>query len=201
MLGYLKGKQSMKVSCVVAMSVFALGVGTGQVWAAGQVAQVSLPEGAVVGWVNVPEIAAVSASGQELAGQVQTLNEEKISEINAMNTELQASQEKLEQGASVLSETAAAQLQRDIGRLQIDIQRASEDAQVEVQTLTEELQIDFQDSLIPIIGEIAAEKQLHLVLSVTDSGLVWTLPGLNITADVIARFDAAYAASGSDDQP
>ena len=201
MLGYLKGKQSMKVSCVVAMSVFALGVGPGQVWAAGQVAQVSLPEGAVVAWVNVPEIAAVSASGQELAGQVQALNEEKISEINAMNTELQASQEKLEQGASVLSETAAAQLQRDIGRLQIDIQRASEDAQVEVQTLTEELQIDFQDSLIPIIGEIAAEKQLHLVFSVTDSGVVWTLPGLNITADVIARFDAAYAASGSDDQP
>ena len=201
MLGYLKGKQSMKVSCDVAMSVFALGVGTGQVWAAGQVAQVSLPEGAVVGWVNVPEIAAVSASGQELAGQVQPLNEEKISEINAMNTELQASQEKLEQGASVLSETAAAQLQRDIGRLQIDIQRATEDAQVEVQTLTEELQIDFQDSLIPIIGEIAAEKQLHLVFSVTDSGVVWTLPGLNITADVIARFDAAYAASGSDDQP
>ena len=201
MLGYLKGKQSMKVSCVVVMSVFALGLGTGQVWATGQEAQVSLPEGAVIGWVNVPEIAAVSASGQELAGQVQTLNEEKISEINAMNTELQASQEKLEQGASVLSETAAAQLQRDIGRLQIDIQRATEDAQVEVQTLTEELQIDFQDSLIPIIGEIAAEKQLHLVFSVTDSGVVWTLPGLNITADVIARFDAAYAASGSDDQP
>ncbi len=201
MLGYLKGKQSMKVSCVVVMSVFALGLGTGQVWATGQEAQVSLPEGAVIGWVNVPEIAAVSASGQELAGQVQTLNEEKISEINAMNTELQASQEKLEQGASVLSETAAAQLQRDIGRLQIDIQRATEDAQVEVQTLTEELQIDFQDSLMPIIGEIAAEKQLHLVLSVTDSGLVWTLPGLNITSDVIARFDAAHAASGGDDQP
>ena len=201
MLGYLKGKQSMKVSCVVAMSVFALGVGTGQVWAAGQVAQVSLPEGAVVAWVNVPEIAAVSASGQELAGQVQALNEEKISEINAMNTELQASQEKLEQGGTVMSETAAAQLQRDIGRLQIDIQRATEDAQVEVQTLTEELQIDFQDSLMPIIGEIAAEKQLHLVLSVTDSGLVWTLPGLNITADVIARFDAVHSASGGDDQP
>ena len=201
MLGYLKGKQSMKVSCVVVMSVFALGLGTGQVWATGQEAQVSLPEGAVIGWVNVPEIAAVSASGQELAGQVQTLNEEKISEINAMNTELQASQEKLEQGGTVMSETAAAQLQRDIGRLQIDIQRATEDAQVEVQTLTEELQIDFQDSLIPIIGEIAAEKQLHLVFSVTDSGVVWTLPGLNITADVIARFDAAHAASGGDDQP
>ena len=201
MLGYLKGKQSMKVSCVVAMSVFALGVGTGQVWAAGQVAQVSLPEGAVVAWVNVPEIAAVSASGQELAGQVQALNEEKISEINAMNTELQASQEKLEQGASVMSETAAAQLQRDVGRLQIDIQRASEDAQVEIQALTEELQIDFQDSVAPFIEDVAAEKQLHLILGINSGALVWSLPELNITADVIAQFDAAHAASGSDDQP
>jgi Skp family chaperone for outer membrane proteins len=118
-----------------------------------------------------------------------------------MNTELQATQEKLEQGGTVMSETAAAQLQRDIGRLQVDIQRATEDAQIEVQALTEELQIDFQDSLMPIIGEIAAEKQVHLVFSVTDSGVVWTLPGLNITADVIARFDAAHSASGGDDQP
>jgi len=201
MLGYLKGKQSMKVLCVVAMSVFALGLGTGQVWAAGQEAQVALPEGAPVAWVNIPQVAAESASGQELAGQVQALNEEKIAQINAMNTELQASQQKLEQGGTVMSEFAAAQLQREIGRLQIEIQRATEDAQVEVQTLTEELQIDFQDSLMPIIGEIAAEKQLHIVFSVTDSGVVWTLPGLNITADVIARFDAVHSASGGDDQP
>ena len=198
MLGYLKGKQSMKVSCVVAMSVFALGVGTGPVWAVGQAA---LPEGAVVGWLNYQQLFVESLRGQELAEQVQALEQEKVVEINAMNAELQATQEKLEQGASVMSETAAAQLQRDIGRLQIDIQRATEDAQVEVQTLTEELQIDFQDSLIPIIGEIAAEKQLHLVFSVTDSGVVFALPGLNITADVIARFDAVHAASGSDDQP
>lgn len=191
----------MKVLCVVAMSVFALGLGTGQVWAAGQEAQVALPEGAPVAWVNIPQVAAESASGQELAGQVQALNEEKIAQINAMNTELQASQQKLEQGGTVMSEFAAAQLQREIGRLQIEIQRASEDAQVEVQTLTEELQIDFQDSLMPIIGEIAAEKQLHIVFSVTDSGVVWTLPGLNITADVIARFDAVHSASGGDDQP
>ena len=201
MLGYLKGKQSMKVSCVVAMSVFALGLGTGQVWAAGQEAQVALPEGATVGWVNYNQLSAESLRGQELAEQLQALNEEKVGEINAMNTEMQASQEKLEQGANVMSETAAAQLQRDIGRLQVDIQRATEDAQVEIQALTEELQIYFQNSVYPIIEEVATEKQLHIVLSVTDAGVIWTEPGLNITADVITRFDAAHSASGGDDQP
>ena len=198
MLGYLKGKQSMKVSCVVAMSVFALGVGTGPVWAVGQAA---LPEGAVVGWLNYQQLFVESLRGQELAEQVQALEQEKVVEINAMNAELQATQEKLEQGASVMSETAAAQLQRDVGRLQIDIQRASEDAQVEIQALTEELQIDFQDSVAPFIEDVAAEKQLHLILGINSGALVWSLPELNITADVIAQFDAAHSASGSDDQP
>jgi len=201
MLGYLKGKPSMKVLCVVAMSVFSLGVGTGQVWAAGQEAQVVLPEGAVVGYLNYQQLFVESLRGQELTEQVQAFEQEKLGEINAMNAELQASQEKLEQGGTVLSETAAAQLQRDIGRLQIDIQRASEDAQVEIQALTEELQIDFQDSVAPIIEDVASEKQLHLVLGINSGAMVWALPELNITADVITRFDTAHSASGSDDQP
>jgi Skp family chaperone for outer membrane proteins len=201
MLGYLKGKPSMRVLCVVAMSVFALGVGTGQVWAAGQEAQVVLPEGAVVGYLNYQQLFVESLRGQELTEQVQAFEQEKLGEINAMNAELQANSEKLEQGGTVLSETAAAQLQRDIGRLQIDIQRANEDAQVEIQALTEELQIDFQDSVSPFIEDVAAEKQLHLILGINSGAMVWALPELNITADVIARFDTAHSASGSDDQP
>ncbi|MAG72368.1 MAG: OmpH family outer membrane protein [Vicinamibacterales bacterium] len=191
----------MKVSSVVAMSLFALGIGGGQVWAAGQEAQAALPEGAVLAWVNVPRIAAESASGQELAAQVQALNEEKLTELNTMNEALQASQQKLQQGGTVMSDTARAQLEREIGRMQVDIQRATEDAQIEVQTLQEQLQVSFQDDLIPVIAEVSAEKGLHLVLSVSDSGVVWSAPGLDITDDVITRFDAAHAAAGGAAQP
>ncbi len=186
----------MKVSSVVAMSLFVLGIGGGQAWAAGREAQATLPEGAVLAWVNVPRIAAESVSGQELASQVQALNEEKLTELNTMNEELQASQQTLQQGGTVMSETARAQLEREIGRMQVDIQRATEDAQIEVQTLQEQLQVSFQDDLIPVIAEVSAEKGLHLVLSVSDSGVVWSAPGLDITDDVITRFDAAHAAAG-----
>ena len=75
----------MRVLCVVAMSVFALGVGTGQVWAAGQEAQVVLPEGAVVGYLNYQQLFVESLRGQELTEQVQAFEQEKLGEINAMN--------------------------------------------------------------------------------------------------------------------
>ena len=190
----------MRVLCVVAVAALTLSAVPSQALA-GQEAQEPLPDGAVVAWVNVPRIAAESASGQELAAQVQALNEEKLTELNRLNEALQASQQKLQQGGTVMSDSARAQLEREIGRMQIDIQRASEDAQVEVQSLQEELQVSFQDDLLPVLADVATEKGLHVVLSVTDSGVVWTAPGLDITTDVITRFDAVHAAAAGEAQP
>ena len=185
----------MRVLCVVAVSALALGVVPSPALASEQEAQATLPDGATIAWVNVPRIAAESASGQALAAQVQALNEEKLADLNKMNEALQESQQKLQQGGTVMSDSARAQLEREIGRMQIDIQRASEDAQVEVQSLQEELQVAFQSDLLPIIAEVSTEKGLQVVLSITDSGVVWTAPGLDITADVIAQFDVAHAAA------
>ena len=185
----------MRVLCVVAVSALALGVVPSQALARGQEAQAALPDGAQVAWVNVPRIAAESASGQALAAQVQALNEQKLADLNKMNEALQASQQKLQQGGTVLNDAARAQLEREIGRMQIDIQRASEDAQVELQSLQEELQGAFQADLLPIIAEVSTEKGLQVVLSITDSGVVWTAPGLDITTDVITQFDIVHAAA------
>ena len=105
------------------------------------------PTGTKYAFVNIQRIAAESAAGKTLAGKVQALNLQKVNELNEKNKALQASQQKLESGASVLSATAAAQLQKDIERQQIDIQRFTEDAQQEVTNLQTQLQDEFQRRL------------------------------------------------------
>jgi outer membrane protein len=149
------------------------------------------PTGTKYAFVNIQRIAAESAAGKTLAGKVQALNQQKVNELNEKNKALQASQQKLEAGASVLSATAAAQLQKDIERQQIDIQRFTEDAQQEVTNLQTQLQDEFQVRLTPIIQEVANDRGLHLLFSVVDSGLVWADPALDITTEVIQKFDAA----------
>jgi outer membrane protein len=149
------------------------------------------PTGTKYAFVNIQRIAAESAAGKTLAGKVQALNQQKVNELNEKNKALQASQQKLEAGASVLSATAAAQLQKDIERQQIDIQRFTEDAQQEVTNLQTQLQDEFQVRLTPIIQDVANERGLHLLFSVVDSGLVWADPALDITTEVIQKFDAA----------
>ena len=149
------------------------------------------PPGTKYAFLNIQRIAAESAEGKALAGRVQTLNQQKVTELNEKNKQLQTAQQKLEQGASVLSPIAAGQLQKDIERMQVDIQRFTEDAQQEVNTLQTQLQEEFQAKLSPVVQQVATEKGLHLLFSAADAGIVWADLSLDITGEIIQRFDAA----------
>ncbi len=151
------------------------------------------PAGSKYAFVNIQRVAAESAAGKTLAGRVAAMNQQKVNELNEKNKTLQAAQQKLESGASVLSPNAVAQLQKDIERQQVDIQRFTEDAQQEVQNLQTQLQEEFQIRLSPVIQQLATERGLHLLFSVADSGLIWADPSLDITTEVIQKFDATPA--------
>lgn len=159
------------------------------------------PEGTKYAVINIQRIANESAQGRVSTAKVQALNQQKVTELNEKNKALQAAQQKLEAGASVLSINAAAQLQKEIERQQIDIQRFTEDAQQELTTLQQQLQGDFEQRLTPIIQQVATEKGLHMIFSAADAGLVWGDPSLDLTADVIARFDKANPAPAAPAAP
>lgn len=163
--------------------------------------QKPFPTGTKYAFVNIQRIAAESAAGKTLAGKVQALNQQKVNELNEKNKALQATQQKLDAGASVLSATAVAQLQKDIERQQIDIQRFTEDAQQDVTNMQTQLQDEFQVRLSPIIQQVANERGLHMLFSVVDSGLVWADPSLDISVEVIQRFDAAGAPAAAAPAP
>jgi len=149
------------------------------------------PEGVKYAFVNVQRIASESAEGKTATTQVQALNNKKVEELNGKNKQLQTAQQKLESGGSVMSAQAQAQLSKEIERIQVDIQRFTEDAQQEVTQLQQQLQDEFQRKLTPVIQQVATERQLHMMFSVVDSGLVWGDPALDLTPEIIKRFDAA----------
>ena len=149
------------------------------------------PDGAKYAFVNIARIAAESNEGKAATGKVQALNQQKVSELNERNKQLQGTQQKLQSGASVLSPNAAAQLQADIERMQVDIQRFTEDAQKEVGGLQQQLQADFEEKLTPILAKIGMERGLHFMFSVQDAGVVWGDPALDITTEIITQFNAA----------
>lgn len=149
------------------------------------------PEGAKVAYLNIQLVASNSAQGKQYSAQIQELQQKKNDELAGKQKELTATQQKLQQGATVLSDAARGQLEKDIDRMTRELQYLTTSAQAEVQDLQTELQAEFQKLLEPIIEKVATAKALHMVFSVQDSGLVWADRGLDITAEVIREFDTA----------
>ena len=132
-----------------------------------------------------------SIDGQAANQKVQELSEGRLTEIESRNLELQASQQKLQQNANVMSAEAQLQLQREMERLNIDIQRMTQDAEAEIGELQQTLQFEFQQKLVPAIDRIAVSRGLEFVFSVGDGGMIWANPALDITPDVIEELDSA----------
>ena len=147
------------------------------------------PEGAKIALINLQAVVSNSVEGKAASAKVQELQKKKTAELQEKGKAAQAIQTKLQQGGSVLSDQARAQAEKDLQRMQRELQGMQEDAQAEIQELQNSLQLDFQNRLNPIIEQIATEKGLHLVLGV--EAVVWGYAGIDISGEVIKRFDAA----------
>jgi outer membrane protein len=153
------------------------------------------PEGAKVAYINIQRIANESTEGKQATAKVQALVQKKQAEANEKNKQLQADQQKLAAGGSVMSEAARAELEKKIERQNIELQRMTQDAQQDVQELQQQLQGEFQQRLMPIVQQVAQQKGIHVLFSAADSGIVWADAGLDITADVIKQFDTGAGAT------
>ncbi|MFN7977050.1 MAG: OmpH family outer membrane protein [Vicinamibacterales bacterium] len=149
------------------------------------------PEGAKIAFVVLQRVVAESAEGKLASARVQTLQQKKVAELNERQKSAQTLQEKLDKSGAVMSEAARADLQKQVERAQVDLQRASQDAQQEVQELQQQLQEEFQRRIAPIIEQVGKEKGLHYIFNGPDSGLVWADASLDITNEVVKKFDAS----------
>jgi outer membrane protein len=149
------------------------------------------PEGVKFAVIDIQAIASNSAEGKAATAKLDDLRKKKNAELVAKQTSLKALDDKLASGGSVMNDQARGQLQKDIEKARRDLEFAQTDAQQEVTDMTNELQGNFQEKLNPVIEQLRVEKGLLMIFSVRDSGIVAIEPGLDLSGELIKRFDAA----------
>jgi Skp family chaperone for outer membrane proteins len=142
-------------------------------------------------FVDLQRIAAESTEGKAASAKVQALTQKKSAELSEKTKALEANQQKIQQGGAVLSADVRAQAQKEIDRLTVEIDRFQQDANAEVQELQQQLQADFQEKLRPVLDGVVKELGIGLLFSAGDAGAIFIDPSLDITGDVIKRFDVA----------
>jgi outer membrane protein len=149
------------------------------------------PAGAKVAFFNPVAVFQNSAEGRASVTRVNALIQKKQTENADKAKLLQGNQQKLQTSGSVMSETARVQLEKEIEKQTKDAERFQQDAQAEINELQQEVQNEFVKKLQPIVDAIAVEKGLQIVFNASESGIAWATPGLDLTADVIKKLDAA----------
>lgn len=149
------------------------------------------PEGAKFAFVDIQAVASNSAEGKAATAKLDDLKKKKNADLLAKGNALKAMQDKLTAGGSVLNDSARGQLEKDVEKGQRDLQFAQQDAQTELSEMTNELQAEFQEKLNPVLEAVRAEKGLLMIFSIRDSGVVAAEAGLDLSSEVVRRFDAA----------
>lgn len=152
--------------------------------------QLPFPEGAKIAFIVLQRVVAESNEGKQASARVQALQQKKVAELNEKQKAAQTLQERLDKSGAVMSEAARADLAKQVERANVDMQRAQQDAQQEMQELQTQLQEEFQRRVAPVIEAVGKEKGLHFIFNGPDSGLVYGDASLDITAEVIKKFDA-----------
>ena len=150
---------------------------------------VPFPQDAKYAFVDVQMIASNSSAGKDASKKLDELGKKKQAELAEKNKQLQALTTKRDTSVGVMNDAARGQLEKDIDRLQREIQFAQTSANADFQDLQNELQAEFQKKLIPIIEELAKEKGLYMIFT-AESGFAYVSPGLNLSEEVIKRLDA-----------
>lgn len=150
----------------------------------------AFPDGARVAFVDVDQVAALSAAGKAVAARLHDLRDKKAAELSERGKQVDALHAKLVQGGTAVTDVARRRLEREFQRAQVDFQRFTEDAQEEVRELQQELLQAFTAQLFPVIESIAKEKNLWAVFG-SDAATLWHNPALDLSQEVARRLDAA----------
>ncbi len=146
-----------------------------------------------VGVVNSQEVLEKSAEGKRVLAQLQDKDKRNQAELSRRDQEIQELQTRLNTQRLTLTPEALRNLSTDLQRKQTERQRFFEDAGREMNELAERLFQRIQNELLPIIEQMGKENGMDVIFDLGKSGAIYFSPGIEITQDVIQRYDASKA--------
>jgi outer membrane protein len=146
---------------------------------------------ATVAVIDVQRVVTDSDPGKESLQRLRTLQDEKIAEGRNLQSELEALRDQLNKQRLTLSEQKLAEMSGQIEDKTIALQRFEDDAKRSLEEARRTALGRLEERIMPIINEIGKERGFTLIFNKFQSGLVYADDAVDITDDVIRRFNTA----------
>jgi outer membrane protein len=144
-----------------------------------------------IGVVNSQEVLEKSAEGKRVTAQLEAKNKTLQEDLARMDDKIRELETRLNTQRLTLSQEALANLASDLDKQRTERTRFVEDSRRELNDLTNRLFARLQNELRPIIAEVGKEKNLDMIFDVGGSGIIYFNPAVDLTAEVIQKYDAS----------
>jgi outer membrane protein len=171
----------MRVSKTLAAMLILLPVLT---TAAGAIAQIK------IGYVDLQRALNESDAGKRAKERFKTQVDKLQNDLKKQKDQLDSLKEQLEKKASVMKEDDARNMQKDYEKRLRDFERSYKDSQGELQQKDNELTVELLKELQGVIEEFGKEGGYSIILEQSSSSVLYGSPELDLTEQIIARYNA-----------
>jgi Skp family chaperone for outer membrane proteins len=142
-----------------------------------------------IAYLSMQRIFNETTEARAGAAKLEAFRQAKAKELSDKQKALDATHQRLVQLGGVFQASKRTQVKAEEDRQRADLKESTDRAQGELQTLQRQLQDELRRNLVAVVEALAKERSLRLVLN-ADTAVIWTVPGMDLTADVLARLNA-----------
>jgi len=146
---------------------------------------------AKVAVIDVQRVVAESDPGKEAIQKLKAISDAKVQEGQTLQQEMATLQEQFNKQRYTVSEQRLAEMTKELEDKNIAIRRFEDDAKRELEEARRRELGGLEGRILPIINQIGVEEGITVIFNKFQSGLVYADEAVDITDDVILRFNTA----------
>lgn len=147
--------------------------------------------------VDVQYIAAKSKAGIKIGGDLKALEEKSVKQISEKEAEVKKLADEISKQKASLSQSALNSKNMEFNRKSVELERLQKDLQAEFQQQYAAQLGEILKELEPVIKDYAKEKKYDLVLILQPGIAAYYNEAIDITKDVLSRFDIKWSKKGT----
>ena len=145
--------------------------------------------------INSQRAFEISAEGKKALTQMQDRDTKIRADIQKMDDAIRALENKLTTGRLTMTAEALRAIQSDLENTSTKRKRYEEDAARDSQQFAAKLIERIREEMVTVIEAFRKEQGYDLVLDLGTSGVVTLNPAIEITDEIVRRYDATKAAA------
>lgn len=155
----------------------------------------ALAQQAKIGIINSQRAFEISVEGKKAAAQMQERDTRIKADLQKQDDAIRALENKLNTGRLTMTPEALVALNADHDKKVTERKRYEEDQSRDFQQFQYNLVQKIRNEMVTIIEALGKERGFDLVLDLGTSGIVTFNPTIDITDEVVRRYDASKTAA------